>query len=148
MTGRLFTILVVLVLNFVGTVFLESRLEKYAGLEVAIIVIGVLLSVIALAGIAGGAGWAWPFATILFSLSLANVLFLHVNVGAFITFMLLAFVNIVGLLASIFSVEDAISSAAAEAIAEPAAPLETYAMAAEPKVTYKTEAKARGRKKR
>lgn len=148
-TGRLLTILGVLVLNFIGTIFLETKLQSYAPLELVIIVVAILLSILALIGIASESRWAWPFTTILFSLLLANAVFLQVNIGAFITFVLLLLVNIFGLLIAVLSIEDVGDAVAGwTPDASEDMPLETYAAAAEPKVTYKTQTKVkRGKKK-
>jgi hypothetical protein len=150
--GRLLTMLVVLVLSFVGAIFLESKMEQYATLELVIIVVGILLSIMALVGIASEARWAWPFTTILFSLSLANLVFLHVNVGAFLTFVLLLLVNIFGMLIAVLSIEDVEQAMSAwNADTTGAAPLETYAVEPEAQVTYKAsaaKAKKAGRKKK
>jgi len=146
MTGRLLTILAVLVLNFIGTIFLETKLEQHATLELVIVVVGIILSIIALIGIAAESRWSWPFATILFSLSLANVLFLHVNIGAMGTFLALLAVNIFGMLIAIISIEDVAS--AVGAIAPDSAPLETYAEEEPAQVTYEAESKAKKGRKR
>ena len=151
--GRLWTILVVMVLSFIGTIFLETKLQQYATLELVIIVVGILLSLIALVGIAGESRWAWPFATVLFSLSLANIVFVHVNVGAFLTFVLLLIVNIFGMLIAVLSIEDIAEPAPALAGVDTSdmTPLETYAAAADSKVTYNTAPKvkqAKGSKKK
>lgn len=150
--GRLWTILVVMVLSFIGTIFLESRMARYATLELVIIVVGILLSLIALVGIAAESRWAWPFVTVLFSLSLANIVFVHVNVGAFLTFVLLLIVNIFGMLIAVLSIEDVAETAGSwnpqSAETADMTPLETYAAAADSKVTYNTAPKKSSRKKK
>jgi hypothetical protein len=150
--GRLWTILVVMVLSFVGIIFLESKMSQYATLELVIIVIGILLSIVALVGIAAESRWSWPFATVLFSLSLANIVFEHVNVGAFITFVLLLIVNIFGMLIAVLSIEDVVDTTPwnpeASSVTSDMTPLETYQAAAESKVTYNTAPKKSSRKKK
>ena len=154
MTGRLLTLLSIFVLNFIGTLFIESKLEQFFKLELAIVMVGILLAIIALVGIAAEARWAWPFGTILFSLFLANTIFLYANVPAIITFLGLLFVNVIGLMIAILSIEDAIQ--AASTWTEPSVtesdnmvPLETYEAAANAQVSYKTgSAKATRKKKR
>ncbi len=149
-SGRLFTLLGVFVLSFIGTIFLESKMDEYFTLELVIIVVGILLAITALIGIAADARWAWPFSTILFALLLANAIFLFVNIGAFVTFVLLLIVNIFGLLVAVLSIQDI--SAAIQSSQLPEAPqLETYATEEPAHVTYKAPkaGKARrGRKKR
>ncbi len=147
-TGRMFAVLAVLVLSFVGAIFLESKMQQYAALELAVIVVALLLSVIALVGIASDSRWAWPFATILFALLLANLLFLHVNVGAFLTFVLLLLVNVFGMLIAILSIEDIAKNFAGwNPGMDAMSPVETYSTEEEPEqVTYKTEAKPKAKK--
>ncbi len=146
--GRLFTVLAVLVLSFIGTLFLESKMEQYFTLELVIIVVGILLSIIALVGVASESRWAWPFSTILFALLLANAVFLYVNVGAFVTFVLLLLVNIFGMLVSVLSIED-ISASMTNQWSPDAAQVETYAAEPEAKVTYKApKVKAKGKRKK
>jgi hypothetical protein len=138
-SGRLLTILAVMVMSFIGTIFLESKMQQHAALELAIIVVAILLSILALVGIAAESRWAYPFATIWFSLSLANSVFLFINVPAFVTFLLLLAVNIFGLLVAILSIEDTVDAVGDwNPSTEGMVPLETYAAAAEPQVTYKT----------
>lgn len=147
--GRMFTVLAVLVLSFVGAIFLESKMEQYAALELAVIVVGILLAVIALIGISSDSRWAWPFATILFSLLLANLLFLHVNVGAFLTFVLLLIVNVFGMLIAILSIEDLVKNLAGRSpeMGAMSPPVETYSTEEQPaKITYKTETKPKAKK--
>jgi membrane-bound metal-dependent hydrolase YbcI (DUF457 family) len=153
MTGRVLTLLGIFVLNFIGTIFLESKLQEFFKLELAIVVVGILLAVIALVGIAAEARWAWPFSTILFSLILANAVFLYVNVPATITFLGLLFVNVIGLMIAILSIEDAVQ--AASTWSEPSVtesenmvPLETYEAVANPQVSYKTGAAKATRKRK
>lgn len=151
-SGRLLTVLAVMVMSFIGTIFLESKMQQYAALELVIIVVAILLSILALVGIAAESRWAYPFATIWFSLSLANSVFLFINVPAFVTFLLLLAVNIFGLLVAILSIEDAVD-AVGNWNPETAGmtPLETYAAAADPQVTYKTSsapAKKAGKKRK
>lgn len=104
--GKILTILIILVINFILMIFLETKLEKFFVLELVIIVVGILLALILLAGLAAKAKWAWPFATIFFSLSLANTIFLFWNIKAWISFLLLLFFNTFGLLMSAVSEEE------------------------------------------
>jgi hypothetical protein len=146
--GRLFVIMCALVLSFIGMIFLESKMTEYAALELVIIVVAILLSVIALIGIAAESRWAWPFSTILFALILANSVFQFVTVGAFVTFVLQLVVGIFGLLVTVLSIEDFGPSVVSNAPASEAAPsVEPYTE--EPaQVTYSTEKKKRGRRKK
>ncbi len=145
--GRLFTMIVALVLSFIGMIFLESKMTEYATLELVIIVIAILLAVLSLIGVAAEARWSWPFSTILFALILANSVFLFVTVGAFVTFVLQLFVGIFGLLMAVLSIEDSGQSHVSAAPVEQAPAVEPYAEEAS-QVTYKQTTKKRGRKKK
>jgi hypothetical protein len=146
--GRLLVIMATLVLSFIGTIFLESKMEQYAVLELVIIVVGILLSIIALIGIAAESRWSWPFATILFSLLLANAVFLFVNVPAFVTFVLLIIVNIFGMLVSVLSINDSVPSVVSSAPAGEAPQVEPYVEEPAAEVTYKETKPKRGRRKK
>jgi hypothetical protein len=140
-------VLALFIVNFVGTIFLETKMPQYFTLELVIIIVGILLSVISLVGIAAEARWAWPFSTILFSLLLANSVFLYVNVPAIITFLGLLVVNIFGLLVAIISIEDVAQSLGA--MSPEVAPLETYPAGEPAQVTYNAPAaKAKSGRKR
>ncbi len=145
--GRLLVIMGVLVLNFIGAIFLETKMDQYAALELVIIVVSILLSVIALIGIAAESRWSWAFVTILFALMLANAVFLFVTVGAFVTFVLMLIVNIFGMLVSVLSIEDS-GSAMPASVASEAPAVETYTEEAPAQVTYKAPAAKRGRKRK
>ncbi len=146
--GRLLLIMGVLVLNFIGAIFLETKMAEYAVLELVIIVVAILLSIIALIGIAAESRWAWPFVTILFALMLANSVFLFVTVGAFVTFVLMLIVNIFGMLVSVLSIEDS-GSAMPASVASEAPAIETYTEETPAQVTYKApKAKKAGKRKK
>ena len=146
--GRLLVIMATLVLSFIGTIFLESKMEQYAVLELVIIVVGILLSIIALIGVAAESRWSWPFATILFSLLLANAVFLFVNVPAFVTFVLLIIVNIFGMLVSVLSIEDSSPSVVSTAPAEETPHVEPYVEEPSAEVTYKEPKRGRRKKRK
>jgi len=146
--GRLLFVMALLALNLVGMIFLESRMERYVALELVIIVLGILLGILALMGIAAESRWSWPFATILFSLFLANAVFLYVVVGAFVTFVLMLIVNIFGLLVSVLSIEDSVVPAPAGSVPAGSPQVETYNAEEPAEVTYGTGKKKRGRKRK
>ncbi len=145
---RLLLVMALLVLNLVGMIFLEGKMEQYVALELVIIVVGILLGILALMGIAAESRWAWPFATILFSLFLANAVFLYVVVGAFVTFVLMLFVNTIGLLVSVLSISDVMPVVQSTLPAEHIPPVETYTSEEPAKVTYKAPKARRGRRKK
>jgi hypothetical protein len=146
--GRLLVIIATLVMSFIGTIFLESKMEQFAVLELVIIVVAILLSIIALIGIAAESRWSWAFATILFSLMLANSVFLFVNVPALITFVLLIIVNIFGMLVSVLSIEDSSPSVVSTAPAEETPHVEPYVEEPSAEVTYKEPKRGRRKKRK
>ncbi len=145
--GRLLIIMGVLVLNFIGAIFLETKMTEYAALELVIIVVAILLSVIALIGIAAESRWSWAFVTILFALMLANSVFLFVTVGAFVTFVLMLIVNIFGMLVSVLSIEDS-GAVMPASVASEAPAVETYTEEPPAQVTYKAPRTRKARKRR
>jgi hypothetical protein len=146
--GRLLVIIATLVMSFIGTIFLESKMEQFAVLELVIIVVAILLSIIALIGVAAESRWSWPFATILFSLMLANAVFLFVNVPALITFVLLIIVNIFGMLVSVLSIDDSSPSVVSTAPAEQTPHVEPYVEEPSAEVTYKEPKRGRRKKRK
>ena len=93
------TVLMFLVL--LGTLWLERGLHSWVRLEVILIGLGWLFAVIILLGISFEARWAWPLATIFFSVAIANALLLYGKHGIFLTFSGILFFSLVGLLLSI-----------------------------------------------
>lgn len=146
--GRLLVIIATLVMSFIGTIFLESKMGQFAALELVIIVVAILLSIIALIGIAAESRWSWPFATILFSLMLANAVFLFVNVPALITFVLLIIVNIFGMLVSVLSIDDSSPSVVSTAPAGESPRVEPYVEEPSAEVTYKEPKRGRRKKRK
>lgn len=73
MKGEYFRItLLVMFLSFLGTIYLEPSLTKFHFVELLIIIVGMIFAFLVLYGIARGKRWAWPAATIFFSLALIN----------------------------------------------------------------------------
>lgn len=96
-----------LVLNFIGALFL---LTKAGGipfyLEIVYLLVAIFATLIFLAGLVFEARWAWPLATILFAVNLANAVCLYIIIGAILTFVLLILINSIGILASMLSIND------------------------------------------
>ena len=146
--GRLFTMLVVLILSFIGMIFLETKMERFFALELVIIVVGVLLAIIALLGMASESRWAYPFTTILFALLLANTIFLFVITDAIGTFLIMLVLNLFGFLMSVLSIEDISRNAAGTFTPEMTPPAENYAAEPEAKVTYTAPKAKKSRRRR
>lgn len=105
---KILFVLGLLILNFIGSIFL---LTKLAGgvpfyLEILYILFALLVSLIILLGAAFDAKWAWPLATILFAVNLANSVCLYLVIGALLTFVLMVLFNAVGVLTAVFSIND------------------------------------------
>lgn len=103
---RILTILFALFMNFVGAIYLETRMTNNFTLELVLIVIGILVSIIMLLGLAFESKWSWPLATIIFSASLANSVFLYFSVNTFLVFGGLLFFNLLGLVISVVSIPE------------------------------------------
>ncbi len=112
-----------LVLNFIGALFL---LTKAGGipfyLEIVYLLVAIFATLIFLAGLVFEARWAWPIATILFALNLANAVCLYILIGAILTFVLLVLINSMGILTAMLSINDEKE----EDISIPETPVETY----------------------
>lgn len=130
--GRIISLLIFLVLNFVLAIFLESKLASGYTFELVVIVIGIILSIALLLGVAIEARWTWPVATILFSVFLANAVFLYIGTAAFVAFTGLVLVNVLGLLTAVLSINEP------EPYMVDAFPLETYEAASQAAVSYAT----------
>jgi len=96
-----------MILNFIGALFL---LTKAGGipfyLEIVYMLVMIFATLIFLAGVVFEAKWAWPLATIMFALNLANTVCLYLVIGAIITFVLMIIVNAIGILAAMLSIND------------------------------------------
>lgn len=94
-----------LILNLVGTLRLKNRMPQLVELELLVLIIGLLLWLITLLGLYFHKRWAWNWNTVLFSLSLVNLLFLYVLTGSSLTFVFVLGVNLFGLITSIIGLE-------------------------------------------
>ena len=118
--ARTVAVIILLSLNFLGAIFLETKLKTNFTLELVFIVIGLIIAFGVILGLGLELKWAWPLSTIMFSLYLANTVFLYMNQKAFMTFGLMLFFNTIGLLVSVISIgED-------DDFTEEDYPLETY----------------------
>jgi len=103
---RTIAIIALLFLNFLGAIYLETKLTNYFTLELVFIVIGLILALGMILGLGLELKWGWPLATIAFSLYSANAVFLYVLTRSFLVFALMLFFNTIGLLISVISIRE------------------------------------------
>ena len=103
---RLIIVLVLLLFNFIGALFLETRMTQYFSLELVLMILGFIVMAGILLGLVFEARWAWPLSTIFFAASLANAVFLYFNVRSFLVFSGLLFFNLLGLVLSVISIKE------------------------------------------
>jgi hypothetical protein len=94
-----------LILNFIGVLFLFTKLTGGIPyyLEIIFILIALFVSLIYLIGASFDTRWSGAIGSILFSANLANALCLFLMIGAFFTFVFLIIFNSLGLLIAMFS---------------------------------------------
>lgn len=103
---RLIIVMVLLLFNFLGALFLEARMASYYTLELVLVVLGLIIAAGILLGLLFEARWTWPLSTIFFAASLANAVFLYFNVRSFLVFSGLLFFNLLGLVLSVISIKE------------------------------------------
>ncbi|MBD3319188.1 hypothetical protein GF342_04740 [Candidatus Woesearchaeota archaeon] len=79
------TTIILLAIQFWGALRLSANLVAYKELETLILIIGLLVSIAALIGLALNTRWGWPLTLIVFSASLANFVWLFWMLGVSIT---------------------------------------------------------------
>jgi hypothetical protein len=135
--ARTIAILLLIFLNFLGVLFLETKLKTNFTLELVFIVIGLIIAFGVILGLGLKLKWGWPLAAIMFSLYLANTVFLYWNIKAFLTFGLLLFFNTIGLLIAVVSIQED------DDFVEESYPVETYDFDEEPhSIAYDVKPKA------
>ncbi len=140
---RTIAIIVLLFLNFLGAIFLETKLTTYFTLELVFIVIGLILALGMMLGLGLELKWGWPLATIAFSLYLANTVFLYVHTKSFLVFALMLFFNTIGLLISVISIRED------DDFTEEDLPLEPYDFDKEPhSIVYDTKTEKKTTRKK
>ena len=140
--ARTITIIVLLFINFLGAIFIETKLTNYYMPELAFIVIGLILAMGVILGLGLELKWGWQISTIAFSLYLANTVFLYVASKQFLVFAIMLFFNTIGLLISVISIQEK------DDFTEEEAPLETYEFGDEPHtVRYNTPEEIKTAKK-
>lgn len=100
--------LFLLMLNFIGAIFLFTKLAGGIPvyLEIIYIILALCVSFIYLLGAGFDAKWSGPVGLILFALNMANAVCLYLLIGAFLTFVLLILINAFGILLGLFSISD------------------------------------------
>ncbi len=102
---RTIIISAVLFLGLLGTLRLEKYLANFVGLELFIVLVGLMFSFITIAGIAAEARWSWPLSTLLHAGLLANAAVVYVSTrSGWLAFLSTAFVLLFGLIVSVASI--------------------------------------------
>ena len=92
-------------------------------LEIVYLLVAIFATLVFLAGLVFEAKWAWPLATILFAVNLANAVCLYILIGAILTFVLLVLINSMGILTAMLSINDEKEDVD---LGVPETPVETY----------------------
>jgi len=141
---RLLIIYTLIVLNAAAAVYMETHMASWYRLEMLVILVGLLASLIVMIALAVEAEWAWPLATIFFSLAIANLVFEFSISRRYIAFLVALVLNVFAFLISILSVGEVEPEPLPES-PPPAAPsVETYEVKHE---AAGDAPKKRGRKK-
>lgn len=94
---KYFAIIILLGLNLLTTLFLQSFLPTGYVLPLVLILIGTILMAGTIFGLWIEEQWAYSLATIIFAASLIHIAWLFYNAQAFLTFAFGLLVNIAGL---------------------------------------------------
>ena len=100
-----FMTVILLGLNLFAALLLETRMPKYFGWEVLFICVIGLLTFAAYFGLWIDERWAYPMSSILFALSLINVVWLFYLTDTFLTSAFALLVNIAGLVICLASIQ-------------------------------------------
>ncbi len=71
------TSLILLFIQFLGAMKLQTMLRAYSQVESLILVVGLIVSIIAIIGITVNTKWGWPLMLMVFSGSMANFIWLY-----------------------------------------------------------------------
>ena len=135
--GRLIAILILLILNLMAAIFLQTKLANYFNLELIFVILLIIIGIILLIGIGLNARWVWPITTLYFAASMANLLFLFLSTDAIITFLGGIFVNLIGMMIAILSITRGVESN----------PMESYNLETPQEVTVETKTTRRRRRR-
>src|SRR3989338_7890446 len=95
-------IIACLLVGIIGSFLLKATMPSYQIVELILILGALFLSLITLAGVAVRAQWGYKFATLLFTLGIANVTLIYQWTGNyFLTYALTLFFLTLGLIVSI-----------------------------------------------
>ncbi len=150
--GAIRTIIIyaLIVFNAAAAMYMETHMASWYKLEIAVILFGMLASLILMIALAVDAEWSWPFSVLYFSTAIANNTFEFAVSKRYLAFLLVVLVNLFGFLISILSIVDRKQEEcceAAETAQEPqeSLPVETYDVS-QPTVTVEKK-KGKSRKK-
>ncbi|MEM3154499.1 MAG: hypothetical protein QW165_02955 [Candidatus Woesearchaeota archaeon] len=111
-----FMTIILLGLNLFAALLLETQMTKFYGWEILFICVLGMFTFAVLFGLWIDEPWAYPLSSILFALSLVNVVWLFHLTNTFLTAAFAFLVNIAGLVLCLASIQKTM----------PTAPLETY----------------------
>ncbi|MBI5065329.1 hypothetical protein HZA97_03760 [Candidatus Woesearchaeota archaeon] len=102
--GFIFTF-VLLLFDLFGTWRLQERLSYFVNAELLFLVVALSVWLVILLGLYHHKRWAWALNIILFSVSLANALWLYSLLGISLTLVLLLGIGAFGLVTSVVGLE-------------------------------------------
>jgi len=97
---RVLTLVILMAINLGAAIMLMSRMKKFWWVEFLILMAAGLFILAGFFGMWVDAEWSYPLMTILFALSLANILWLYTNVHWLSVFGLALLANITGVVLS------------------------------------------------
>jgi len=109
-----FMAIILLGLNLFAALLLETKMPKYYGWEILFICIIGLVTFAVLFGLWIDEPWAYPLSSILFALSIANVVWLFHITDTFTTSAFALLINIAGLVICLANIHGAVPSASLE----------------------------------
>ena len=109
-----FMAIILLGLNLFAALMLETKMPKYYGWEILSICIIGLVTFAVLFGLWIDEPWAYPLSSILFALSIANVVWLFHVTDTFTTSAFALLINIAGLVICLASIHGIAPSASLE----------------------------------
>ena len=104
--GAIRTIIIyaLIILNAAVAIYMEMYMTSFYRIEMAVILFGLLASLILMISLAVDAEWSWPFSVIFFSAAIANNAFEFSVSKRYLAFLLVVLVNLFGFLISILSI--------------------------------------------
>ena len=139
---RVITLVVLMAISLGATLLLQAQMKGYWWLEWLVLMAAGLFILATFFGLWVDADWGYPMATIIFALSLANLLWLYTRTGQYTTFAIGLLANITGVVVSLTGI--------GKSSEMPQETIETYDVAekAPAKKTAKKTTKKRGRPKK